>query len=266
MTYVYFTKSLQNLDVDGLIAFCHDVGLDGVDLTVRPGYPITPDNVATDLPKAAAKFNDAKLKIGLVTIPTSSTDPEARETKAVFETCGKLGIPSIKIGYFSYKEKFGATLEAARNTLAGFARLAARTGVKCCYHSHSGSYLGNNAAGLRLLLQDLDPHAIGVYADTGHLAVNGGPIRMEFDIFRDWLHLIAIKDMAWEKRNGDWKNDVVPAGQGIVRWKEVAQALADTKFSGTISLHAEYEAKDLDERRKLAKAELEFLKKQLEKN
>jgi sugar phosphate isomerase/epimerase len=264
MTYVYFTKFLQNLDIDGLITFCHDVGLDGVDLTVRPSYPVTPENVATELPKAAGKLADAKLKIGLVTIPTSSIDPEAREVKAIFETSGKLGIPAIKIGYFTYKEKFGTTLDAARKTLAGFAKLAARTGVKCCYHTHSGSYLGNNAAAARLLLQDLDPHAIGLFADTGHLAVNGGPIRMELDIIRDWLHLIAVKDMAWDKKNGEWKYDVVPVGQGIVRWKDVAQALADTKFNGTISLHAEYETKDLDERKKLAKAELEFLRKQFE--
>ncbi len=264
MTYVYFTKFLQNLDIDALITFCHDVGLDGVDLTVRPGYPVTPENVATELPKAAAKLTDAKLKIGLVTIPTSSTDPDARDVKTIFETCGKLGIPAIKIGYFTYREKFGAALDAARKTLAGFAKLAAKSGVKCCYHTHSGSYLGNNAAAARLLLQDLDPHAIGLFADSGHLAVNGGPIRMELDIIRDWLHLIAIKDMAWEKKNGEWKYDVVPTGQGIVRWKDVAQALADTKFNGTISIHAEYETKDLDERKKLAKSELEFLRKHFE--
>ena len=47
MKYVYFTKLLKELDVKGLIAFCKDVGLDGVDLAVRPepvsveGEPLT---------------------------------------------------------------------------------------------------------------------------------------------------------------------------------------------------------------------------------
>jgi sugar phosphate isomerase/epimerase len=265
MTYVYFTKLLQDLDIDGLIKFCQEVGLDGVDLTVRPGYPVTPDNVADELPPVKKKLADAKLSIGMVTAPTTLTDPESKQARAIFEACGKAGIPAVKIGYFTYKQKFDTTLAEARKSLAAFAKLAANTGVKCCYHTHSGSYLGNNAAGLRLLLQDLDPHQVGAFADTGHLAVNGGPIRMELDIIRDWLHLVAIKDMAWEKEKDEWKNRVVPAGQGIVRWNEVAQALADCHFAGTISLHAEYETKDLDERKRLAKDELEYLKKRLDK-
>jgi L-ribulose-5-phosphate 3-epimerase len=261
MKYVYFTKLLEKLDIAGLIDFCHDASLDGVDLTVRPGYPVTPENVATELPKAVKKFTDAKLIVGLATIPTTSADPEAADTRAIFEACGQAGIPAIKIGYFSYKEKFNATLADARKSLAAFAKIAAKTHVKCCYHTHSGSYLGNNAAGLRLLLQDIDPHDVGVFADTGHLAVNGGPIRMEFDMVRDWLHLVAIKDMLWQKEKDEWQVRVVPAGQGIVRWNDVAKALTDCKFDGTISLHAEYETKDLDERKRLAKEELEFLKK-----
>ena len=44
MRYVYFSKTLQSLDLAGLIAFCKEAGLDGVDLAVRPGYPINPDN------------------------------------------------------------------------------------------------------------------------------------------------------------------------------------------------------------------------------
>ena len=36
MQFVYFTKTLQTLDIPGLIAFCKEVGLDGFDLAVRP--------------------------------------------------------------------------------------------------------------------------------------------------------------------------------------------------------------------------------------
>ena len=43
MRFVYFTKTLQSLDVPGLIGFCKDVGLEGVDLAVRPGYPVHPE-------------------------------------------------------------------------------------------------------------------------------------------------------------------------------------------------------------------------------
>jgi sugar phosphate isomerase/epimerase len=263
MRYVYFTKTLQTLDLPGTIGFLKEAGLDGADLTVRPGYPVTPDNVAAELPKAAKLFQDAGLVIGLVTGPTNLNDPANATAKSLFEACGKAGVPAIKIGYFNYKDKFDASLADARTRLAGFAKLAAATGVRACYHTHSGNYLGNNAAGLRLLLQDFDAHHIGAFLDTGHTAINGGPFRMEVDLVRPWLSLVAIKDMLWRKDKDAWQPHVVPVADGIVRWNDVAAALKDAKFNGTISLHGEYETKDLPERKRLAKQELEALKKRL---
>jgi sugar phosphate isomerase/epimerase len=263
MRYVYFTKTLQSLDVAGLIAFLKEVGLDGADLAVRPGYPVTPDNAARELPKAARAFQDDGLTIALVTAPTSLTDPESAAARTLFEACAKAGVPAIKVGYFPYKEKYDAALTEARARMAGFAKLAEKTGVRACYHTHSGNYLGNNAASLRLLLQGLDPHHVGAFFDTGHTAVNGGPPRMEIDILRPWLSLVAIKDMLGKKDKGGWQYQVVPVGDGIVRWNEVAQGLKDAKFNGTISVHGEYETKDLEERKRLAKAELAQLKKLL---
>ena len=76
-----------------------------------------------------------------------------------------------------------------------------------------------------------------------------------------WLSLVAIKDMAWTKQGASWSVDVVPVGGGIVRWAEVGKALTDAKFTGTVSIHGEYDAKDLDDRKRLAKAELVALQK-----
>ena len=130
-----------------------------------------------------------------------------------------------------------------------------------CIRDSSGNYLGNNAAALRLLLRDLDPHHVGAFVDTGHTAVNGGPIRMELDLVRPWLSLLAIKDMAWTHDRRGWRYQVVPAGEGIVGWGEVGQGLKECKFDGTVSLHGEYPAKDLAQRKQLARQELGLLKK-----
>ena len=263
MKYVYFTKLLKELDVKGLIAFCKDVGLDGVDLAVRAGYPVHPDNAATALPDAVKAFRDAGLMIGLATAATTLNDPSSKGATALFDACARGEVPAIKLGYFAYKAPFDAVLKEARSRMAAFARLAERTKVKACYHTHSGNYLGGNGAALRLLLQDLDPHHVGAFLDTGHTAVGGGPIRFELDMAQPWLSLVAIKDMAWTKDKSGWKYGVVPAGEGIVRWADVATGLKECKFNGTISLHGEYETSSLDERRKLAKQELALLKKVL---
>jgi sugar phosphate isomerase/epimerase len=258
MRYVYFTKTLQKLTVKELAAFCKDTGLEGVDMAVRPGF-----HVAKALPEAAKALKDAGVVIGLVSAPTGLTDPDSKSATAIFDACAKAGVPAVKIGYYPYKATFDEALKAARAKLAGFAKLAAKTKVRCVYHTHSGSMLGNNAAGLRMLLQDLDAHHVGAFFDTGHTAVNGGPARMELDVIKEWLALVAIKDMLWSKGAGGWSVKVVPVGDGIVRWREVAAGLKERKFDGTVSLHGEYEAKGLDERKKLAKQELAALKKAL---
>jgi len=260
MRFVYFTKMLKELDVPGLIAFCKDVGLDGVDLAVRPGYPVHPDNALTALPEAVKAFRDAGLIVGLVTAATNVTDPQGKQARTLFEACGKAEVPAIKIGYFPYQKHFDDTFRDARQKLSGFARLAEQNKVRACYHTHSGNNLGGNGSALRLLLQDLDPHHVGAFLDTGHTAIGGGPIGMELDMVRPWLALIAIKDMAWEKTPKGWKHEVVPAGRGIVHWNEFGQGVKEVRFNGTISVHGEYETKDLNERKELAKQELALLK------
>lgn len=263
MRYIYFTKTLRSLDVSGLVAFCKDVGLDGVDLAVRPGYPVHPDNVREELPKAMQTFKDAGLTIGLVSTPTGLNDPSSKAAIATFEACGKAGVPAIKIGYFSYQGNYETGLLEARRRLGGFAKLAERTGVRCCYHTHSGNNYGNNCANLRALLLDLDPHHVGAFVDTGHVAINGGPFAFEVDQVRPWLSLIAIKDMLWHQDKNTWKTEVVPAGKGIVKWDEVAKGLASCKFDGTIVVHGEYEENDLSRRKQLGREELAFLKGRL---
>jgi sugar phosphate isomerase/epimerase len=263
MRYVYFSKFLRELDLKGMARFCTDAGFDGIDLTVRPGYPVTPDNAVATLPDAVKLFRDHGLIVGLVSAPTDLSDPDGRVGRLVFEAAGKAGVAAVKPGNFQYKPPFDDCLKEARRRLGGFARLAEKTGVRVCYHTHSGPILGNNCASLRMLLEDLDPHHVGAYVDTGHTAVNGGPIGMELNTVRPWLSLLAIKDMAWEKQRDEWVHEVVPAGQGIVRWDDVGAAVRQVKFSGTVSLHGEYVAKDLDERRRLAREELALLKRVL---
>src|SRR5438132_14265186 len=103
MRYVYFTKTLQALDVPGMLNFLKEVGLDGADLAVRPGYPVHPDNALTELPKAAKLFQEEGLAIGLVTAPTNLTDPASRMARTLFVACGKAGVAALKLGYFAYR-------------------------------------------------------------------------------------------------------------------------------------------------------------------
>lgn len=66
--------------------------------------------------------------------------------------------------------------------------------------------------------------------------------------------------MVWEKKEGIWQSQFVPAGEGVVRWTDVRQALKDVQFHGMTTLYAVYPARDLADRKRLVKRELETLK------
>ena len=146
--------------------------------------------------------------------------------------------------------------------MAGFATLAERTKVKACYHTHSAA-TGQQRRRPAALLTDLDPHHVGAFFDTGHTAVNGGPPRMETG------HGAPVAVAGGDQGHGlaedghAWAIHVVPVGRGIVRFGEIGKALADVQFTGTVSLHGEYDTNDLAERKRLAKEELMALRKVL---
>ena len=60
MQFIYFTKTLKELAPLALVEFCKETGVDGLDLVVRPGYPIEPGNVLAELPKFAAIMKQNK--------------------------------------------------------------------------------------------------------------------------------------------------------------------------------------------------------------
>ncbi|QDU63861.1 Inosose dehydratase [Planctomycetes bacterium Pan216] len=263
MQYLYFSKHFRDQNLPEIASILTKMGVDGADFAVRPGYPVNPTNVAKALPEAISVFKSEGLAIPLVTAPTNMTDPSTPEAARIFEACGENGVRYIKIGYFRFMKDYAKELAAARKQMEGFAKLGEKTGVRACYHTHSGNYLGCNCAAQLLLLEGIDPHYVGSYVDTGHDTVDGAPLRMGLSTVAEYFSLLAIKDMRYEKTDKGWRHVTVPVGEGIVDWKDVRRGLIDQHYNGIISLHAEYHTADLDERIAKAQSELAFLKKHL---
>lgn len=244
-----------------MITFIRDVGLDGADLAVRPGYPVHPGNMAAALPEAAKAFGAASLLIPLVTAPTDLVDPSSELAEDFFAAAGASRVQAIKIGYFRFSGRYQEDLDRARRAMAGFAKLAEKHAVRACYHTHSGAYIGSNAVGVRALLAGLDPHHVGAFLDTGHQAVGGAPIEMAVHAIAEYLALLSIKDMVWTRDDqGRWRREVSPASTGIVDWAGLAKALKQVHFDGPVSVHAEYHLETMDERRKTVAEETKFLR------
>lgn len=265
MKFIMFTKHLQGLDIPGIIKALSSVGVEGADLCVRPGYPVNPENAEKELPAAARQFADEGLSIPLVTTPGDFLDPERADVQRVYAACAEAGVANIKLGYWGWprdKGGYWSEVDRIRKLLDGFQSLSEESGVRTCIHNHSGSTMGLNSSAVMNLVKGFEPRYVGVFADAGHLSMVGEPIDMALDIVKDYLAVIAFKDMMRlpEMRGGK----VVQMGKGFVDWETTLRTLRAVNFAGPISFHSEYSGEPVDSVIDLARIDVRFINRLLE--
>ena len=91
-----FSKHLQFLDYKELAKVCKELGLDGVDLTVRAGGHVLPENVKTDLPRAVEAIRTEGLDVPMIT--TRYVNIFDKDIRDVMTTAKELGISYFRIG------------------------------------------------------------------------------------------------------------------------------------------------------------------------
>ncbi|MEJ7615345.1 MAG: hypothetical protein SQA66_17105, partial [Candidatus Fervidibacter sacchari] len=112
--WLMFSKHLQDLDFERLGEEVSKMGFDGVDLTVRRGGHIEPENAKAQLPAVKEALQKFKLSLPMITTNfTNASEPFAAE---VFSVAADCGVKFIKLGYWRYRE-FGSLqqlVDAAR--------------------------------------------------------------------------------------------------------------------------------------------------------
>ncbi|MFQ5810551.1 MAG: sugar phosphate isomerase/epimerase family protein, partial [Armatimonadota bacterium] len=244
MQYVFFSKMLKGQSVEQMIASVKRIGADGFDLTVRPGYPVNPDNVAEALAPAARKIRAAGLSVPMISSPTSLSDPAESYVEPLFRACGEANIRLVKVGYWKFRgEGYWEAVDGMKKDVEGFATIGARYGVKPCLHTHSGRNLACNASALMHVLRDFDPKQVGAYLDPGHLNICGEPLSMAFEIVSDWLAIVAIKDsVKYRRDDGSTRGRFLPLGEGLVEWDTMMEWLVAHDFGGPLSFHSEFQS------------------------
>ncbi len=269
MKLVMFSKKLIDYDFPGLARVLSELGLDGVDLTVRPKGHVLPEAVGKDLPRAVEILEAHDLEVAMIT--TAITSAEDRNAEEVFRTASECGIGFLKLGYWRYGG-FGHVFEQlkeVREDLKGISRLADEYGVMAGLHIHSGDYMSATADLVSRSLEGLETENIGAYIDPGHMVLEGGLSgwRIGMDLLRDVIKMVAVKDFGWERVEGEpkgWRVAHLPLNEGMVPWKEVFTCLRGISFDGPISLHSEYGGMGTEEIISQTSADLAYLRKILE--
>jgi sugar phosphate isomerase/epimerase len=225
---------------------------------------VNPENAPTALPAAAKAFAAEGLSIPLITTPGDFTDPAVPYTEPLLAACGEAGTGLIKLGYWHMEEGgYWATVDRIRKRLEGFERLAKKHGVKVCVHNHSGSTMGLNSCAVMNLVKGFDPKHVGVFADPGHLSLVGEPLPMALDIVKDYLSILAFKDVLRERTvsggKPGWQLKVVRLGQGFVDWTTLLTLLKKMAYNGPVSFHSEYSGEPEDTVIDLARIDVRFI-------
>jgi len=252
MQWIMFTKHLQAYPIAQAADAVKGLGLDGLDLTVRPGGHVEPANAEQELPGVFALAKSKGLTVPLLTTAITSADDPYAET--LFRLAAELGAPYIKLGYWRYRG-FGhmaQQIAEVQRALDGIEKLARRYNVAAAVHTHSGDFMTASGPVVAQLLQDRDPQAVVAYADPRHLFTEGGLAgwKMSLDLLAPRIKLIAVKDVIWipqpDAQLGKmrWVAQTAPLNVGIVAWPEVFACLRQAGFDGVISMHAEYQGAD----------------------
>lgn len=246
LSFVMFSKMLQEFPIAEAARRIKGLGFDGVDLTVRPGGHVLPEKVAADLPSAVGAIHAEGLTLPMIS--TAITRPGDPHVEAILDAAVRQDVRRIKLGYWNAaKGKLHQAIDDARKALDGLERLAESRQVTLGIHNHSGpGYVNCQPAVIAELLRDRDPRFVASYFDPGHAAVEGGSggWRQNLELLGPKIRLVAVKDFGWKSTPSRpkvvWQAQQVPLADGLVAWPEVFAALAALHYEGPVSLHSEY--------------------------
>lgn len=237
VTFTVFNKPWK-LALPELGQHISRLGFDGVEMPVRPGYPVTPENVGTELKRAVKILADYGLQIASIAGPTDETTLAA---------CADAGVPIIRI-CVGVREEEGYMAGEARlqREYDALVPLLAKHGVTLGIQNHIGKWDVSSAMCLRHLIEKYDPKHLAAVWDAGHTGLEGEAPEMAIDIVWSHLCLVNLKSAYWQRKNGpeaevaEWESYWTTGRQGRANWPRVAAELKRRGYAGVVCLTAEY--------------------------
>lgn len=246
MKFALFTDDLSDLSIREVCRAAKKAGFDGLDLTLRPGGHVRPENAETGLATAHEIADEEGFAIAMVTTGITAADsPFAEQVLSAAHFHHR----ECKLGYWRY-EPFGTLarqLDNARRKLEGIVNLARRYHIRPCLHAHSGPILSNGPL-LYLLLKDFPPADVGAYVDTMHMSYEGGGSgwEMMLDLLAPWVSLVGVKNYILPAAGRDafgqqrFQLKKAPLADGMAPLPQFFRRLKQIGYDGVVSLSSEY--------------------------
>src|SRR5262245_28264000 len=147
---IFFCKYFRDYSIEQLIELAQRSGFEGFDIPCRPGMTVSPQNVATLLPRAVKQMAAAGLVVPMLTGAGNLLEPSDPTALPILRAMQESGIGLLKLGYYSINnetEDYWQKVDYIRKQFDGWAALGEKHRVKVCYHTHSQAHIMGLSAG-----------------------------------------------------------------------------------------------------------------------
>ncbi len=238
--FTVFTKPWK-MPIAELAAFIKKLGFAGIELPVRPGYQVEPENITRKLPEAAKVFADHGLRIATIAGPTD---------EKTIAACGEAGVPIIRVmARLAPGETYQTMEDRIRRTYESLIPALDKHGVCLGMQNHCDEFVCDMAGTYRLL-EGFDTKHVAAVLDFCHCALAGEIPSIACDIIWDKLCLINMKN-CYRKRVSPpgadvtiWEKVWCVARDGFAHYPTIAEELHKRNYVGDICLSAEYSEED----------------------
>lgn len=237
MPFTLFTKPWPTKPLPELAAFVRDLGFEGIELPVRPGFQVPPDAVWKGLPVASRLFANQGLKIGSIAGPTDEVTMAA---------CAEARIPFIRVmAPIPQGINYLEAIEDYQRQWDKLVPLAEKHGVAIGVQNHNGRFLAN-AMQLRHAIGKYNPKHICAIWDPAHNGLEGEQVDLALDTMWSHLRIVNFKSAFWrlisppDAEEAQWDVCWTTGRNGRANWRWTFAELRKRGFSGDICFSAEY--------------------------
>jgi sugar phosphate isomerase/epimerase len=164
---------------DEVAAAAHEMGYDGIDLTIRPGTGghVAPERVATDLAPFVAAIRKSGLEVNSITPPI--VDAQSPNAEDILRAASDAGIRHYWWGTLRYDDgkPIMQQLDALKPRVAALAALNEKYQMSAMYHTFAGTSVGASIWDLLYVLRDFDPRRVSFITTRATWRAKGPRVR-----------------------------------------------------------------------------------------
>jgi sugar phosphate isomerase/epimerase len=230
-----FSGALRDWSGEDVVRAAADAGFDGVEWELDPSGHIRLGAWEDD---ARARGEDA-LRAGLEVCAVSASNAvsllDAGNVDAVVGACKAVGAPLARLFAppFEPDRSVDEQLSAVSESLARHARADASRDVAVIIELSEQTLVPSPELLVRVC-DGLDPRAVGCVYDPANMLVEGNlEPTFALRVLGAYLRHVHVKNELFVREDGRrWEPKIVPLHEGLVDWRLVVRALADSGYDG----------------------------------